>query len=397
MHSATTNRGATAQAVASPLNDGGLRVLCAPASFKETLSARAAAQAMAAGVRSLGSEIAVDVCPVADGGEGSLDALIDAMGGRIERAVVTGPLGSPVSARFGLAAGGTIGIVELAETAGLGLVPLHRRDPTRTTTYGTGQLIRRAADLGCARVIVCVGGSATCDGGAGLAQALGAMFLDANGRPVRWPMTGEMLSLVRQVVPPRGLPAIDVACDVQSPLLGPEGAAALYGPQKGATPDQVRALEHGLANLAGLVDFDSRTPGAGAAGGAAFGLAALCGARLAPGIDLVLDAVGFAARSRRATLVLTGEGRLDRQTLQGKAVAGVAAAARRAGVPTIAIVGGTGAGAADCTDPSKGGYVCRIVSLTERYGEERAVAEAGTLLRQTAMAVVAEELERLAP
>lgn len=349
---------------------------------------------MAAGAETAANGATADICPVGDGGEGTLTALIGALGGTIERARVVGPLGEPTEARYGRVADGRTGIIELAEASGLALVAPHRRDPTRTTTYGTGQLIKMLADRGCSTIIVGIGGSATSDGGTGLAQALGATFHDTGGRPIREPLSGGALLRISRFDPPTRLPALRVACDVATPLCGPRGAAAIYAPQKGATPEQVRLLEASLAHLASLVTTDPDLPGAGAAGGAGFGLAAFCGARLERGVDLVLEAIGFADRCRRAALVLTGEGRLDFQTLEGKVVRGVAEAAHRQGVPTIAIVGSSGPGAADCEDPSKGGFLQRHVSLSARFGEGRARRDAAALIRQVAREVVADEIAR---
>jgi glycerate kinase len=362
-----------------------MRVLCAPDSFKESISAHEAARAMAAGVLAAGAD--ADVCPIADGGEGTLDALVGALGGSIHQATVVGPLGEAHTARFGISPDGSTGIVELAEASGMTLVPAEQRDPTRTTTFGTGQLIRTAAEAGCRVVLVAVGGSATCDGGTGLAQALGTRFFDRRGQLIERPMTGGLLTELSRIEPAPPLPAIRVACDVTNPLLGPQGAAAVFAPQKGATPMQVRQLDEGLRRLASLLAADPETPGAGAAGGAAFGLLALCGATLERGVDLVLDTVGFADRCGEADLVLTGEGRLDGQTVHGKAVSGVAARAHALGVPTVAIAGSLGPGADDSLNPALGGYLADVVSLVERFGRDRALREPAELI-----SIVAHEL-----
>lgn len=329
-----------------------------------------AARAMALGAWAGGAAGAP--CPVADGGEGSLDVLAAALRATVYRAEVTGPLGVSVRARYAVA--GDLGIVELAEASGLGLVPLDRRDPTATTTYGTGELIAAAMERGCAALIVCVGGSATVDGGAGLAQALGGRFTDRDGRAIEKPLTGADLAKVAGYAPPPTLPRIRVACDVGNPLLGPDGAAAVYGPQKGATPRQVEQLEAGLRRLAEVAGGGPDRPGAGASGGAGFGLAALCGASLEPGIDLVLDAIGFERRCRDADLVVTGEGRLDAQSRYGKACAGVAQAARRLNVPAAAIAGQVEPGA------GFGDLFRQVVSLSDRYGVDQAMNDVERLL-----------------
>ncbi|MCI0676020.1 MAG: glycerate kinase [Phycisphaerales bacterium] len=366
------------------------KIICAPASFKETLSAQDAAQAMAEGVRRADPSAQVDLCPVGDGGEGTMHALIAALGGTVHKASVTGPLGAPVSAEYAVCSGAETGIVELAQASGLALVPPQQRDPTKTTTFGVGELIILAARRGCASIIVCIGGSATVDGGAGLAQALGAKFFDRAGDLIQPPLTGAQLMRIATFERPTKRPTrLRVACDVTNPLCGPTGAAAVYGPQKGATPSQVRLLDDGLAHLAFIVGGDPTQPGAGAAGGAGFGLAALCGATLERGIDLVLDAIDFHQRCADASLVLTGEGRLDAQSLQGKAALGVAASAAHAGAPTIAIVGSTGPGAELTTDRACGGFLHHYISLADQYGLARALAEAAALLTQATTDVVA--------
>lgn len=357
-----------------------MKVVCAPASFKESLSAQTAAAAMARGVQRAAPACICNTCPVGDGGEGTMDALLNAMNGKTITARVRGPLGEPVNASFGVVHSQRLGIVELAQASGLMLVPKNRRDPTQTTSFGTGELIRAALKHGCDEIIICIGGSATVDGGTGLAQALGARFFDQAGTLIEQHMTGGMLSSISRVEIPRDLPRIRVACDVNNPLCGPNGAAAVYGPQKGATPEQVKLLEKGLAHLARIVGGDMNHPGAGAAGGAGFGLMAMCGATLERGIELVLDAINFEDRCRGRTLVLTGEGRLDAQSLQGKACIGVASAAAKAGVPTVAIVGSTGPGAEMCIDPKREGLLRSYFSLSERFGIERSMHDAEALI-----------------
>jgi glycerate 2-kinase len=343
---------------------------------------------MARGARAASPEVIADCLPVADGGEGTLHALVAALGGTIEVATVVGPLGDQVDARFGIAADGWTGIVELAEASGLQLVPAARRNPMRTTTYGTGQLIRIAADRGCTSVIVGVGGSATCDGGLGLAQGLGARVYDSAGRLIEEPITGGMLRRVARIEPRTGLPAIRVASDVTNPLCGRNGAAFVYGPQKGAGTADVGLLDAGLRHLTSLTDADPDTPGAGAAGGAGFGLMAFCGARLERGVDLVLDALDFATHLRDVSLVVTGEGRLDAQTGAGKAIAGVAAAAHSASVPVVAVVGSLAAE----VDASLGGQLRRTVNLSARFGEELARGQPAVLIEAATTELVAEAL-----
>ncbi len=338
---------------------------------------------MAAGVRRAGAGIACDCCPIADGGEGSLEVLSAVLGGILHRTTVTGPLGEPVQARFGVSQDGRTGLVELAEASGIGLLAPRLRDPGRTTSYGTGELIAAAARRGCVSVIVCVGGSATVDGGTGIVQALGGTFVDRDGRTMAAPLTGGRLGEIAGFTPPtQRIPHLRVACDVTNPLLGAAGAARCYGPQKGATPGQVEALDTGLARLASRVGGDPDQSGAGAAGGAAWGLAAMLGAVLEPGIDLVLDALDFRRRCAAADLVLTGEGRLDAQSRHGKACAGVALAARAQGVPVVAVVGAVAPG------DDFGDLFARVVSLSDLYGPRRARAEPEVLLAEAAAEVV---------
>ncbi len=361
------------------------KVLCAPDSFKESLSSREAAAAMAAGVRKADATIECDPCPIADGGEGSLEVLSEALGGTLHRMTVTGPLGEPVEARYGISGDESIGLVELAEASGLGLVAPAGRDPTRTTSFGTGELIVDAAARGCETIIVCIGGSATVDGGAGIVQAMGGVFEDRNGRAIDAPMTGALLGDVAAFhAPAADLPRLRVACDVANPLLGADGAACCYGPQKGATPRQVAALDARLARLADLVGGDPDCAGAGAAGGAGWGLAAMLGAELERGIDVILDAVNFAHRCAAADLVITGEGRLDAQSRRGKACCGVAEVAATFGVPVVAIVG-QAVDAASFAD-----LFVEVISLSDRYGRDDAIRRPARLIAE----VVRERLTR---
>jgi glycerate kinase len=246
-------------------------------------------------------------------------------------------------------------VIEMAAASGLALVPQERRNPMLTTTFGTGELIRGAIDAGVRRIIIGIGGSATTDGGAATAQAVGVRFLDDSGQVIDRPLSGGQLERVARIDLSARHPAIeaahiDVACDVTNPLCGPNGAAAVYGPQKGANPEQVQVLDQQLAHLADVILRDlginvRHIPGAGAAGGLGAGLVAFVGARLRRGIELVMDAVRFHERIHGADLIITGEGRLDAQSMMGKAIAGVGAAAREAGVPVVALVGTVGGGA----------------------------------------------------
>ena len=330
-----------------------MKVVIAPDSFKGSLSAASAAHHLALGVRRVFPEAVVVLLPVADGGEGTVQALV-AAGGRLEEAVVTGPLGEAVTAQYGVLADGT-GVIEMAAASGLVLVPLDRRDPLRTSTRGTGELVSKLLDQGCRRLVLGLGGSATNDGGVGLAQALGWSFLDAQGRELG--AGGGALSALDRIEgvgrDPRLAECQIVAiCDVTNPLVGPLGASAVYGPQKGADAKRVSVLDANLTRLADVAERDlgvrlHELPGGGAAGGLGAGLAAFCGAVLRPGIDSVLDVVGFDAVVADADLVLTGEGRLDGQTAFGKVPVGVAARSTAGGrkVPVVAFAGSLGPGA----------------------------------------------------
>ncbi len=320
-------------------------VLVAPAPFKGALSAPDAARAIAAGCR-LVPGVRTEAVPVADGGEGTLDALVSGLAGHVRAFPTTDPLGRPIEGAVGVAPGG-FGVVELARASGYERLRPGERDPERTSSYGTGTLIRAALDLGVRTLVVGVGGSATNDGGLGLALALGARALDGDGRALEGVGAdlGRVARLDMAGLDPR-LAAIDVrvACDVTSPFTGPSGATHVFGPQKGADAAACARLEAGMARFAEVLGAATGTDPrgvarAGAAGGAAGGLLAIAGARLLPGAELVLEAVGFADRLRGADLCVTGEGALDAQSLTGKAPFAVAAEAGHAGVPCVALCG----------------------------------------------------------
>ena len=322
-------------------HDEGPRILVAPDSFKGSLSAEEAARAIANGVRRAAPDAFVDLCPMADGGEGTLDVLLAAKGGTERTVTVTGPMGGTVSARWGSLSDG-LAVVEAAEAVGLELVPTLDRDPTRASTFGVGELVRGALDSGARSVMIALGGTATMDIGSGLAQALGVEF-DGGTRP----MTGAALADVRRIrvdgVDPRlRTVTLLVATDVSNPLLGPDGAARVYGPQKGASPDQIDAIELAFAHVSRLIGDAGLEPGDGAAGGAAFLLRTLLGARVVEGASLVMNAVRFDERLEGIDLVLTGEGRLDGQTARGKVVGAVGRAARARRVPVVGLAGAIG-------------------------------------------------------
>ena len=367
------------------------RIVVAPDSFKGSASAREVAEAIADGLRRALPSVEIETVPMADGGEGTVEALVEATGGRYVEVQATGPLGEPVRARFGLLGDGETAVIEMAAASGLPLVPPHRRDPMVTTTYGTGELIRAALDRGARRIVIGIGGSATVDGGVGMAQALGARFLDAGGRDIG-PGGGTLAHLDRidlsGLDPRLRATEVLVACDVTNPLYGPDGAAPVFGPQKGATPEMVAVLDANLRHLADVIRRDlgldvSTLPGGGAAGGLGAGLVAFCSARLRPGVELVIETVGLERRLQGADLAVTGEGALDRQTPYGKTPAGVGRLARRLGIPAVAIVGSIGEGVDREILDACG--LSGVLSIVPRpMALEAAVRQAVPLLRQAA-------------
>ncbi|MCR4398157.1 MAG: glycerate kinase [Firmicutes bacterium] len=322
-------------------------MLVAPNAFKGTLSAVEAARSIAAGLRLSMPGAEVREMPVSDGGQGFLETVLHAAGGKTVEVEVEGPLGGRVTARYGVIDGGSTAVIEMALASGITLVREHELDPMRASTYGTGELIRHAVDSGCEEVIVGLGGSATNDGGAGALQALGVRLLDAQGREIGRG-GGELGRLdrvdARWLHPRMSRVRTMVACDVDNPLCGANGASAVYGPQKGATPATVKVLDDNLLRFAmavrSAIGVDIRyLPGAGAAGGLGGGLAALPGTRLVPGFKLVAERLGLERAVEWADVVITGEGRLDCQSLRGKGPVGVGALARSHSVPVVAVVG----------------------------------------------------------
>ncbi|MBB4266476.1 glycerate kinase [Roseospira visakhapatnamensis] len=324
-----------------------MKVILAPNALKESLSAAQAAAAMAEGVRRAMPTAETVALPIADGGDGLAEVAREAMGGRLETVTVPGPLGDPVQAAYCLVPDRRLAVVEMAAASGLALVPPDRRDPMRTSTRGTGALIAAALDHDIAHLVVGIGGSATNEGGIGMASALGVRFLDAAGHPVA-PVGASLSSIhavdVSELDPRLRDLRIEVVCDVDNPLLGPTGASAIYGPQKGADAATVKTLDAGLAHLADVVARDLGVdvrdePGAGAAGGLGAGLRCFLGATLKPGAELVLDLVGFDAALEGAGLVLTAEGRVDGSTAHAKAPAAAARRARARGIPCLCLAG----------------------------------------------------------
>ena len=327
-----------------------MKIVIAPQAFKGSISALDAAEAMRKGVLAVFPDADVVLVPVADGGDGTLETLVEGSGGEIREATVTGPLGERRATQWGAMGDGVTAVIEMARTSGLALVPLDRRDPLNATTYGLGEIVRSALDDGFRRFIMGIGGSATNDAGAGMAQALGVRLLDAAGNEL--PHGGAALARLARIdmsgIDPRiGESSFLVACDVSNPLTGPEGASAIYGPQKGATPEMVQTLDAALLHLSEVVRYDigayvNDLRGAGAAGGLGGGMVAFLDAELRAGVDIVLDTVGLDSALEDADLVLTGEGALDYQTVYSKAPIGVSERAKRLGIPVIAIAGTLG-------------------------------------------------------
>jgi glycerate kinase len=330
------------------------------------------------------------VLPVADGGEGTVRALVQASGGKTVTTRVMGPLERPVNATWGTLGDGTTGVIEMAAASGLPLIRRHERNPARTTTFGTGELIRHALDMGLRRLIIGIGGSATNDGGAGMAAALGARFLDAEGRTL--PLGGLALRRLDRIDTTHLDPRVndlevEVASDVNNPLTGPTGASHVYGPQKGADASMVQELDAALDRYARVVLRDlgvdvCTIPGAGAAGGLGAGLIAFLGATLRPGVDIVFEALRLESHIAGANLVITGEGRIDRQDLYGKAPMAVAQRAHAHGVPCIALAGSTGR---DYHVVYDHGLDAVIGTVNRPMPLDRAVAEGPRLVAEAAM------------
>lgn len=369
-----------------------MRILIAPQEFKGTLTAAEAAEAIADGVRQVAPAAEIDTLPMADGGPGTVDAVVAAAGGRFETATVRGPLGEPVEARWGVVE--STAVIEMAAAAGLTLVPEGQRDVRAASTYGVGELLRAALDADCERLIVGLGGSATNDGGAGMAQALGVRFLDADGEELR-PGGAELARLdridVSGIAPRLRQVEVVAAADVRNPLCGPEGASLVYGPQKGADEATARELEAALRRYGEIVERDVGVPvldvpGAGAAGGLGAALVAFCGARIEPGVEVVAEVVALRGRLEGCDLVLTGEGRLDGQTGYGKTVAGVARMARASGVPALAVAGALGDGWGDLLQLGVEGVEAVVPSLA---GPEEAMARPASLLATAAARALA--------
>jgi glycerate 2-kinase len=328
-----------------------MKIIAAPDSFKGSMTAAVAAGAIVKGVYAAFPTARVIRAPLSDGGEGLVDSLVDASGGKVLEAIVTGPLGEPVKAFWGLLGDGSTAVIEMAAASGLTLFQVEKRNPLKSTTYGTGELIKLALDEGCRKIILGLGGSATNDGGAGMAQALGASLLDQNGNSL--PYGGAALAnlySVNTATLDSRLTSVEVlaACDVNNPLTGKDGASAVFGPQKGVQPAMVDHLDRALGHYAAVIKRDlgknvESVPGSGAAGGLGAGVLAFLNARLVPGIDLVLDTIELEKELPGCNLVITGEGRFDAQSAFGKVPVGLARRARKYNVPVVVIAGSVAA------------------------------------------------------
>lgn len=326
-----------------------MKIVIAPDSFKENLTSMQVASCIEKGIRKVLPNADCIKIPMADGGEGTVQSLVDATGGKILKTRVTGPMGKKITARYGMLGDKSTAVIEMAEASGLPLVPKNKRNPLKATTYGTGQLIMHALDKGARTIIIGIGGSATVDGGAGMAQAIGVRFLNKKGKKITGFGSGGMLAKIHAI----DLEAVDprirktrfiIASDVSNPLCGRRGAAHVFGPQKGATPSMVKVLDGNLAHFAAVIRKSLKKnvlniKGAGAAGGLGAGLVAFTGAKMKRGIDLVVGITGLDKHLKNADLVITGEGRVDFQTAFGKTPAGVAKSARKYKVPCVAIGG----------------------------------------------------------
>lgn len=365
-----------------------MKILIAIDSFKGNLSSLEAARVVERGIRRVYPLSDNQIVAVADGGEGTVKTLVDYFSGDFVETDVRGPLGDTVTARYGIVQGNTA-IMEMAEASGITLIPAGKLDPLETSTYGTGQMILDALNRGCKKIIMGIGGSATNDGGQGMAVALGADFFDKSGKPVG--LGGKVLNEIVDI----NLSGLDkrlkkvefiAACDVDNPLCGESGASFVFAPQKGATPDAVQFLDNALLNYANIIEsilgIDIlNKPGSGAAGGLGGGLMAFCNARLSRGIDITLDTVCIDEKIKAADIVITGEGRVDSQTAHGKVPAGIAKRAKKYGKPVFAIAGYAGVGA---NEVYKCGIDAVISSITAPMNNDEAIKNSIPMIEDAA-------------
>jgi glycerate kinase len=363
-----------------------MKIIVAPQAFKGSLKAHEVTVAMVEGVKTAEPDSEVISLSMADGGEGTVKAMVEATGGRFMTTEVRGPLDDKVNATWGVLGDGKTAVIEMAAASGLNRVPEERRNALAASTTGTGELIREALESGYRKIIIGLGDSATSDGGTGMARVLGIKFLDKYNQPI--PGGGGGLRQLEYIDNSDRHPLIKesnivCACDVTNPLYGPEGAAYVYGPQKGASPEDIKKLDAGLRRLADIIRRDigediSQLPGGGAAGGLAAGLVAFLDASLQSGVDIICESIGFEKHLEGADLVITGEGRIDSQTARGKTICGIASRAKKSGVPVIAIVGELGEGyraVFDC------GISQAIGIMSEGIDREYAIKNAAQLVK----------------
>lgn len=370
-----------------------MKVVCAPDSFKGSIDAVSAADAMAKGLRAAIEGVIIDTCPVGDGGEGTLSALMSALDGAAFACETIGMHGAPVEALIGDFSAEGFVYVESAQAVGLQTLPTEARDIMTASSVGVGMMIKRACETRADRILVGLGGSATNDGGCGMAQALGVRFFNASGHLIDSPIAGGDLHRIQGIDLSDRFAALDeieivALCDVTNPLTGPAGATAVFGPQKGATRENLRELEEGLQHLATVIARDLgidvlKLESGGAAGGLGAGMVTFAGAKIVSGIDLLLESAHFRERIAGADLCLTGEGRLDGQSLSGKACLGVARAAAEAGVPTVALVGIAGPDASRCLAAGLTDYMV----IGDGLGQSESMARVAPLLGSAAAAV----------
>lgn len=379
-----------------------MKIVISIDSFKGSLSSMEAGNAVAAGIHRVAPQTEVVIKPLADGGEGTVSALIEGMNGQEVTIPVTGPLEEKVQATYGVIADQKLAVIEMSEAAGLTLVPPAQRNPLFTTTYGVGELILDAVEKGCRHFIIGIGGSATNDGGAGMLQALGFDLLDANEKPIA--LGGQGLAELKEIRCDR-VPEVlqecefQIACDVTNPLCGPNGSSAVFGPQKGATKDMVADLDGWLMNFAKVAQAqfpkaDPLAPGTGAAGGLGFAFQAFLQGKLEPGIDIVLETIALEKALLDADLVITGEGRLDEQTAMGKAPVGVAKLAKKHGKTVIAFAGSVTSGARECNKQGIDAYfpiLRQITTLEAAMDHEQATQNLADTAEQVMRLVLKEE------
>lgn len=362
-----------------------MKAVIAIDSFKGSLSSQEAGQAAAAGIKRVFPDAVTEVCPLADGGEGTVETLISGMGGTIRYLSVTGPLGESVTGRYGVLEDGITAVMEMADAAGITMVVPEKRNPLYTTTYGVGETIRDAVKEGCRKFIIGIGGSVTNDGGVGMLQALGFDFLDEEGKPVPLGAGGlAHLAAINadHVIPELSLCSFKIACDVTNPLCGEQGCSAIYGPQKGADPDMIARMDEWLGNYAALArehfpKADPNQPGTGAAGGLGFAFLTFTRAGLESGINIVLEETRLADYLKEADVVITGEGRLDGQTAMGKAPVGVARLAKQYGKPVLAFAGSVTKEAVACNESGIDAFfpILRRISTLEEAMDPQTAKE----------------------